>query len=130
VVIGEGGSGGALGIGVADRILMLEYAIYSVISPEGCASILFRSDERKAEAAEAMKITAPDLARLGIVDEIVPEAPGGAHRNFDLTARNLATALRHHLADLLPLPPNLLKDLRYQKYRRMGAFVEAGGLAS
>jgi acetyl-CoA carboxylase carboxyl transferase subunit alpha len=130
VVIGEGGSGGALGIGVADRILMLEYAIYSVISPEGCASILFRSDERKAEAAEAMKITAPDLARLGIIDEIVPEAPGGAHRNFDLTARNLAAALRRHLTDLLPLPPSLLKDLRYQKYRRMGAFVEAGGLAS
>ncbi|HJX51824.1 MAG TPA: acetyl-CoA carboxylase carboxyltransferase subunit alpha [Polyangia bacterium] len=130
VVIGEGGSGGALGIGVADRILMMEYAIYSVISPEGCASILFRSDERKAEAAEAMKVTAPDLARLGIVDEIVPEAPGGAHRNFDLTARNLAAALRRHLTDLLPLPPNLLKDLRYQKYRRMGAFVEAGGLAS
>jgi acetyl-CoA carboxylase carboxyl transferase subunit alpha len=130
VVIGEGGSGGALAIGVADRILMLEYAIYSVISPEGCASILFRSDERKADAAEAMKITAPDLASLGIVDEIVPEAPGGAHRNFDLTARNLAAALRRNLADLLPLPPSLLKDLRYQKYRRMGAFVEPGGVAS
>jgi acetyl-CoA carboxylase carboxyl transferase subunit alpha len=126
VVIGEGGSGGALAIGVADRILMLEYSIYSVISPEGCASILFRSDERKADAAEAMKITAPDLARLGIVDEIVPEAPGGAHRNFDLTARNLSAALRRHLADLLPLPPNLLKDLRYQKYRQMGAFIEGG----
>jgi len=129
VVIGEGGSGGALAIGVADRILMLEYSVYSVITPEGCASILFRSDARKAEAADAMKMTAPDLARLGIVDEIVPEAPGGAHRNFDLTARNLAAALRRHLADLLPLPPNLLRDLRYQKYRQMGAFVE-GGLAS
>jgi acetyl-CoA carboxylase carboxyl transferase subunit alpha len=130
VVIGEGGSGGALAIGVADRILMLEYSIYSVISPEGCASILFRSDERKAEAAEAMKITAPDLARLGIIDEIVAEAPGGAHRNLDFTANNLAAALRRHLAELLPLPPNQLKDLRYQKYRRMGAFIEAGGLAS
>ena len=127
-VIGEGGSGGALAIGVADRILMLEYSVYSVITPEGCASILFRSDARKAEAAEAMKMTAPDLDRLGIIDEIVPEAPGGAHRNFDLTARNLAAALRRHLADLLPLPPSLLKDLRYQKYRRMGAFVEAAWL--
>jgi acetyl-CoA carboxylase carboxyl transferase subunit alpha len=130
VVIGEGGSGGALAIGVADRILMLEYSVYSVITPEGCASILFRSDERKAEAAEAMKMTAPDLARLGIVDEVIPEAPGGAHRNFDLTAGNLAAALRRHLADLLPLPPSLLKDLRYQKFRRMGAFLEANDLAS
>jgi acetyl-CoA carboxylase carboxyl transferase subunit alpha len=130
VVIGEGGSGGALAIGVADRILMLEYAIYSVISPEGCASILFRSDERKADAAEAMKITAPELASLGVIDEIVPEAPGGAHRNFELTAGNLAAALRRHLADLLPLPPTLLKDLRYQKYRRMGAFLETGALVS
>jgi acetyl-CoA carboxylase carboxyl transferase subunit alpha len=130
VVIGEGGSGGALAIGVADRILMLEYAVYSVITPEGCASILFRSDERKADAAEAMKMTAPDLASLDIVDEVVPEAPGGAHRNFDLTAGNLAAALRRHLSDLLPLPPSLLKDLRYQKYRRMGAFLEANDLAS
>ena len=130
VVIGEGGSGGALAIGVADRILMLEYSVYSVITPEGCASILFRSDERKAEAAAAMKMTAPDLAQLGIIDEIVAEAPGGAHRNFDFTAHNLAAALRRHLADLLPLPPTQLKELRYQKYRRMGAFLEAGGLAS
>lgn len=130
VVIGEGGSGGALAIGVADRILMLEYSVYSVITPEGCASILFRSDERKAEAAEAMKMTAPDLAELGIIDEIVPEAPGGAHRNFDLTAGNLAAALRRHLSDLLPLPPSLLKELRYQKYRRMGAFLEANDMAS
>ncbi len=130
VVIGEGGSGGALAIGVADRLLMLEYSVYSVITPEGCASILFRSDERKAEAAAAMKMTAPDLARLGIVDEVVPEAPGGAHRNFDLTAGNLAAALRRHLSDLLPLPRSLLKDLRYQKYRRMGAFLEANDVAS
>jgi acetyl-CoA carboxylase carboxyl transferase subunit alpha len=109
---------------------MLEYSVYSVITPEGCASILFRSDARKADAAEAMRMTAPDLARLGIIDEIIPEAPGGAHRNFDLTARNLAAALRRHLADLLPLPPSLLKDLRYQKYRRMGVFVEPGGVVS
>jgi acetyl-CoA carboxylase carboxyl transferase subunit alpha len=130
VVIGEGGSGGALAIGVADRILMLENSIYSVISPEGCASILFRSDEKKAEAAEAMKITAPDLQRLGVIDEIIPEAPGGAHRDFDQTAQNLAAAIQRHLDELLRLPSQKLKDLRYEKFRQMGAFVEAGGLAS
>jgi acetyl-CoA carboxylase carboxyl transferase subunit alpha len=128
VVIGEGGSGGALAIGVADRVLMLENAVYSVISPEGCASILFRSDDRKAEAAAAMKVTAPEILRLGVIDEIIPEAPGGAHRDFDLTARNLATAIRQHLDELLPLSPQRLKDQRYDKYRAMGVFVESGGL--
>ncbi len=127
VVIGEGGSGGALAIGVADRVMMLENAVYSVISPEGCASILFRSDARKAEAAAAMRVTAPELFRLGVIDEIIPEAPGGAHRDFDLTARNLAEAIRRHLADLVQLSPQQLKDQRYDKYRRMGAFVESGG---
>jgi acetyl-CoA carboxylase carboxyl transferase subunit alpha len=127
VVIGEGGSGGALAIGVANRVLMLENAVYSVITPEGCASILFRSDERKAEAAAAMKMTAPEIMRLGVIDDIVPEAPGGAHRDFDLTAQNLALALRRHLADLTSLSPHELKDQRYAKYRRMGAFVEPGG---
>jgi len=130
IVIGEGGSGGALAIGVADRILMMENSIYSVISPEGCASILFRSDEKKAEAAEAMKITAPDLMRLGVIDEIVPEATGGAHRDFDVTAQNLAAAIRRHLDELIQLPSQKLKDLRYAKFRQMGAFVEAGGLGS
>ncbi len=128
VVIGEGGSGGALAIGVADRVLMLENAVYSVISPEGCASILFRSDDRKAEAAAAMKVTAPEILRLGVIDEIIPEAPGGAHRDFDLTARNLAAAIRQHLDELLPLSPQRLKDQRYDKYRAMGVFVESGGL--
>ena len=127
MVIGEGGSGGALAIGVADRVLMLENAVYSVISPEGCASILFRSDERKAEAAAAMKITAAEILRLGVIDEIVPEAPGGAHRDYDLTARNLALALRRNLAELVGLSPQELRDRRYAKYRRMGAFVESGG---
>jgi acetyl-CoA carboxylase carboxyl transferase subunit alpha len=126
-VIGEGGSGGALALGVADRILMMEYATYSVISPEGCASILWRDDDKKAEAAAAMKMTAPDLERLGIVDEVVPEAPGGAHRDFDLTARNLGRALQRHLTELGALPSAELRDLRYQKFRQMGAFVEAGG---
>ncbi len=127
VVIGEGGSGGALAIGVADRVMMLENAVYSVISPEGCASILFRSDERKAEAAAAMKVTAPEILRLGIIDEIIPEPPGGAHRDFDLTARNLADAIRRALATLMPMSATALKNLRYDKYRRMGAFVETGG---
>jgi acetyl-CoA carboxylase carboxyl transferase subunit alpha len=127
VVIGEGGSGGALAIGVADRVLMMENAVYSVISPEGCASILFRSDDRKADAAAAMKVTAPEILRLGVIDAIVPEAPGGAHRDFDVTARNLAAALRQCLAELMPLSPKTLKDQRYDKYRRMGAFVESVG---
>src|SRR3954453_5611129 len=126
-VIGEGGSGGALALGLADRILMLEYATYSVISPEGCASILWRDDDKKAEAAAAMKMTAPALLRLGIIDEVVPEAPGAAHRNFDLTASNLGAALRRHLGELVGLPADRLRGLRYQKFRQMGAFVEAGG---
>jgi acetyl-CoA carboxylase carboxyl transferase subunit alpha len=126
-VIGEGGSGGALALGVADRILMMEYATYSVISPEGCASILWRDDDKKAEAAAAMKMTAPDLERLGIVDQVVPEAPGGAHRDFDLTASNLGGALQRQLAELASLSPDRLRELRYDKFRRMGAFVESGG---
>jgi acetyl-CoA carboxylase carboxyl transferase subunit alpha len=125
-VIGEGGSGGALALGVADRILMMEYATYSVISPEGCASILWRDDDKKAEAAAAMKMTAPDLQRLGIVDEVVPEAPGGAHRDFDLTAKNLGAALNRHLQELRQIPPDKLLDLRYDKFRQMGAYVESG----
>jgi len=127
VVIGEGGSGGALAIGVADRILMMENSVYSVITPEGCASILFRSDDRKAEAAASMKMTAPEIKRLGVIDEIVPEAPGGAHRDFDLTARNLAAAIRRNLDELLKLSPVRLKDERYMKYRGIGAYVESNG---
>jgi len=126
-VIGEGGSGGALALGVADRILMLEYATYSVISPEGCASILWRDDDKKAEAAEAMKITAADLMRLGVVDEIVTESPGGAHRDHEASARNLAMALACHLHELESLSPTALRDGRYRKFRDMGAFVESGG---
>ena len=125
-VIGEGGSGGALALGVANRILMLEYATYSVISPEGCASILWRDDSKKPEAAEAMKMTATDLLRLGVIDEIVPEAPGGAHRDHAATARNLGDALRRNLAELLLQPPQKLRDDRYQKFRGIGAFVESG----
>jgi acetyl-CoA carboxylase carboxyl transferase subunit alpha len=129
-VIGEGGSGGALALGVGDRILMLEYATYSVISPEGCASILWRDDSKKPEAAEAMKMTATDLQRLGIVDEIVPESLGGAHRDHDLTARNLADVIRRHLAELIMLPGETLRQRRYEKFRRIGAFVESGDAAA
>src|SRR5690349_4526916 len=125
VVIGEGGSGGALALGVTDRILMLEYSIYSVISPEGCASILWRDPAKIAEAATQLKLTAPDLVQLGICDEIIPEAPGGAHRSPALTASKLRAALKRHLRELIELPPGELVERRYQKFRKMGAFVEA-----
>ncbi len=124
-VIGEGGSGGALALGVADRILMMEFATYSVITPEGCAAILWRDDDKKGEAAAAMKSTAPDLLRLGVIDELVPEAPGGAHRDFDMTARQLGTSLRLQLAELRRKSPTELRDQRYRKFRQMGAFVES-----
>jgi acetyl-CoA carboxylase carboxyl transferase subunit alpha len=123
-VIGEGGSGGALALGVADRILMLENAVYSVISPEGCASILWRDDDKKAEAAQAMKITATDLRRLGIIDEVVPEARGGAHRDWDVTAENLGRVITLALADLSRLSGPELIEARYRKFRQMGQFVE------
>ncbi|MBX3160502.1 MAG: acetyl-CoA carboxylase carboxyltransferase subunit alpha [Deltaproteobacteria bacterium] len=124
VVIGEGGSGGALALGVTDRILMLEYSIYSVISPEGCASILWRDPGKIGEAAAQLRLTAPDLVHLGICDEIVPEAPGGAHRNAAVTAAKLRAALKRTLRDLVDLPPGDLVERRYQKFRKMGAFVE------
>ena len=125
-VIGEGGSGGALALGVANRILMQEYATYSVISPEGCASILWRDDGKKPEAAAAMKMTATDLVRLGVVDEVVAEAPGGAHRDHDMSAKMLGDALRRHLAELYYMTPDELRADRYKKFRHMGAFVETG----
>ena len=129
-VIGEGGSGGALALGVANRILMQEFATYSVISPEGCASILWRDDGKKPEAAAAMKITATDLQRLGVVDEVIPEAPGGAHRDHDATAQILGEALRRHLKELYYLKPEELRADRYKKFRHMGAFVESGDKTS
>src|SRR4051812_3886470 len=124
VVISEGGSGGALALGVTDRILMLEYSIYSVISPEGCASILWRDPAKIAEAAMQLKLTAPDLVQLGICDEIIPEAAGGAHRNGPQTAAKLRVALKKHLQELVELPPGELIERRYQKFRKLGAFVE------
>jgi len=125
VVIGEGGSGGALALGVTDRILMFEYSIYSVISPEGCASILWRDPAKISEAATQLKLTAPDLLQLGVCDEIISESAGGAHRNAAQTAAKLRVALKKHLRELVDLPPNELIERRYQKFRKMGAFVEA-----
>ncbi len=125
VVVGEGGSGGALAIGVADRVMMLEYSIYSVISPEGCASILWRDPSKVADAAEQLKLTAPDLKRLGVIDEIVPEAEGGAHRDPAVTASHLRTALKRSLKELVQLDSNDLVERRYQKFRAMGAYTEA-----
>jgi acetyl-CoA carboxylase carboxyl transferase subunit alpha len=124
VVIGEGGSGGALALGVADRILMLEYSIYSVISPEGCASILWRDAAKIPEAATQLKLTAPDLLQLKVCDEIIPEAPGGAHRDAAVTAAKIRSAIKRHLAELSELSPDELIERRYQKFRAMGAFVE------
>jgi acetyl-CoA carboxylase carboxyl transferase subunit alpha len=125
IVIGEGGSGGALALGVTDRILMFEYSIYSVISPEGCASILWRDPAKIAEAATQLKLTAPDLLSLGICDEIIPEAPGGAHRSPAATASKLRASIKKHLKELVELPPAELVERRYQKFRKMGAFVES-----
>ena len=124
VVIGEGGSGGALALGVTDRILMLEYSIYSVISPEGCASILWRDPTKIGEAATQLKLTAPDLVSLGICDEIIPEAAGGAHRNAALTAAKLRASIKKHLRELTEMSTTELLEKRYQKFRTMGAFIE------
>src|SRR5437868_4148840 len=116
-VIGEGGSGGALGIGVADRVLILENAYYSVISPEACSAILWRDRRHAPEAAEALKLTAADLLRLHVVDEVVPEPQGGAHRDYDLAAANLGAALRHNVTSLLAQPIEQLLKKRYKKFR-------------
>jgi acetyl-CoA carboxylase carboxyl transferase subunit alpha len=124
-VIGEGGSGGALGIGVADHVLILENAYYSVISPEACSAILWRDRRHAAEAAEALKLTAQDLLKLGVVDEIVPEPEGGAHRDYDFVTENLGKALRQALQQISQVPVADLLERRYQKFRRLGVF--AGG---
>ncbi len=129
VVIGEGGSGGALGIGVGDRVAMLEHAYYSVISPEGCAGILWKSHTFKEQAAEALKITAADLIRLGLIDDIVREPLGGAHRNHHRMASLLKQFLRNSIRELAAIPVAQLVEQRYYKYRQMGAFLENGRLA-
>jgi len=121
VVIGEGGSGGALANGVADRLLMLQYAVYSVISPEGCAAILWNDPKKAPDAAEAMKMTAEDLLRLGVIDGIIPEPVGGAHRDPTVTGEAVKKAIETHLSALLELPLDELLRRRHEKYRKIGA---------
>ena len=125
LVIGEGGSGGALALGVCDRLLMLEYAVYSVISPEGCASILWKDQAQVEVAATQLKMTAQDLKQLGVADEIVAEPEGGAHRDHDEAARMAGEAIARHVQQLSALPTTQLLDDRYAKYRALGSFVLA-----
>jgi acetyl-CoA carboxylase carboxyl transferase subunit alpha len=120
VIIGEGGSGGALALGVGDRLLMLENATYSVISPEGCAAILWKGETEKEKAAEALRGTAADLLELGVIDEVLPEPLGGAHRNGKEMARTFSESLARHLKGLQGIPMEDLLQKRYEKYRRMG----------
>ena len=121
VVHGEGGSGGALGLAIGDRILMSEFAVYSVIPPEGCAAILWRNSGKKVEAADALKMTAPDLQRLGLIDQIIPEPVGGAHTDPDQAAALLDQALESALAEVAALSPDARLEARYQKFRAMGS---------
>jgi acetyl-CoA carboxylase carboxyl transferase subunit alpha len=127
VVIGEGGSGGALAIGIGDRILMLEYSIYSVISPEGCAAILWKDGGKGRVAAESLKMTATDLHRLGVIDEVIKEPLGGAHRNPRKMGEDLKEAIERHLSQLEKMNLDELLKLRYEKFRRMGSFIDDGG---
>src|SRR5579883_1287868 len=122
VCIGEGGSGGALALGVGNHVLMMENAVYSVISPESCAAIIWRDSAKAELAAAALKLTAEDLQSLGLIDDIIPEPPGGAHENPDLAADLLATRLRRALRELSPLNSAELVQQRYTKFRRMGNF--------
>ncbi|MDD5194619.1 MAG: acetyl-CoA carboxylase carboxyltransferase subunit alpha [Candidatus Omnitrophica bacterium] len=124
-VIGEGGSGGALGIGVGDKVLMMEYAYYSVISPEGCAAILWKDAGKREEAAKVLKLTAQDLLGLGIVDEMIVEPEGGAHRNPQEASKNLKNSLLKNIEELSATPKEELLNLRYKRYRAMGVFTEA-----
>jgi len=124
VVIGEGGSGGALGMGVGDRVAMLEHSYYSVISPEGCAGILWKSHAFKQRAATALKMTSRDLTGLGVVDEVIPEPLGGAHRDHHAMAARMKLFLRDQLRTLVDMPVEQMLDERYQKFRRMGRFIE------
>jgi len=124
VVIGEGGSGGALGIGVGDRVAMLEFSYYSVISPEGCAGILWKSHQYAERAANALRFTSQDLQRLGVVDHVIPEPLGGAHRDPHQMAMRVKQYLSRTLRELVHLPLEKLLDGRYEKFRRMGVFLE------
>ena len=126
VVVGEGGSGGALGIGVTNRVLIFEHSYYSVISPEGCAAILWKNSAAAPQAAEALKLSAGDLEKLGVVDEVIPEPLGGAHNDPDQAAQALKYALQKHLNDLIGLSPAQLRETRYERYRHIGVYEEAG----
>jgi acetyl-CoA carboxylase carboxyl transferase subunit alpha len=125
-VIGEGGSGGALGIGVANRLYMLQNAVYSVISPEGCASILFRDSKKSDIAADAMKITAPEIVKLGIADGIIPEPLGGAHHDWKIVSQSIQEAIQAELCKFKALSEQEIKSQRYAKFRAMGRFLEPG----
>ncbi len=124
VITGEGGSGGALAIAVGDRILMLEHSVYAVISPEGCAAILWSDGTKGEQAAEALKLTAKDIKALEVIDEIVEEPLGGAHRDHETMAENLHQALARNLKELRKIPAEQLIEERYQKFRKMSRFVE------
>ena len=124
VITGEGGSGGALAIAVGDRILMLQHSVYAVISPEGCAAILWSDGTKGAQAAEALKLTAKDIKALEVIDEIVPEPAGGAHRDHEGIAKNLHEALSRNLKELKAVPAGDLIEQRYQKFRKMSRFIE------
>lgn len=124
VVIGEGGSGGALALGVADRILMFENSVYSVISPEGCAAILWKDSSQRERAAEALKLTASDLLKLGLVDEVIPEPVGGAHYAPEVAGESLRASLIKHLGELRRIRPERLVRRRHAKYAAIGAYSE------
>ena len=124
IITGEGCSGGALGLAVADRVMMLEHAYYTVISPEGCASILWRDAARYADAAEALKITSKDLLELGIIDEEISEPLGGAHSDYNVVAENMKSSIINALNELAKKSPETLREERYNKFRQMGRFIE------
>jgi acetyl-CoA carboxylase carboxyl transferase subunit alpha len=123
-VIGEGGSGGALALGLADRVLMFEHSVYSVITPEGCAAILWKDATQRERAAEALRLTAPDLLQFRVIDEIIPEPLGGAHQDPELTGESLRAALARHLNELRRVRPEKLIRRRAEKYGAMGTFAE------
>lgn len=127
IVIGEGASGGALGIGVANRVYMLENSWYSVITPESCAAIIYRDSGQAARAAESLKLTAPDLLKLGLIDEIIPEPEGGAQNDMEKAAEFVKVAIRKALGELAPRTPRELLDERYDKFRHMGNFFYEAG---
>lgn len=130
IIIGEGGSGGAIAIGVGNKVLMMEYAMYSVIQPESCAAIIWRDESKAPEAAEALWLTAPEALKLGVIDEIIPEPIGGAHRDPEGAANNLKEALLKALNELSGLAPEELRRNRYEKFRAMGVYWEGDKLIS